>query len=184
MRSCFTCRPRATGSGQNRRWTRGGRRDWAYWAHILPAIYADRFGTIGVSPRSNGGRRMRHRTFALALGSLALAAPVALADMIPFASRVDAVTVFPAGASVHRVGRARVQAGDHQLVFSALPSELADDTVRIGGFGPGASAEAVSVRSGRLAELTGPEIARLAEQLAATQREQADTARRRDEIVR
>ena len=40
-------------------------------------------------------------------------------------SRIDAVTVYPAGAEVTRVGRMSIEGGEHVILFTDLPAELA-----------------------------------------------------------
>ncbi|MGQ0484459.1 MAG: mucoidy inhibitor MuiA family protein [Hyphomicrobiales bacterium] len=61
----------------------------------------------------------------------------ALAAEIPVISRIDAVTVFPSGAEVTRLAEARIEAGEHSLIFDSLPGELQPETIRVEGTAAG-----------------------------------------------
>ena len=77
----------------------------------------------------------------LCLGFMLLATTAAtpvLADIIPAASKVDAVTVFPSGAEVTRTATANLAAGEHSLVFDGLPGDLDPATIRVDGDAMGA----------------------------------------------
>ena len=52
--------------------------------------------------------------------SLALAGAAAAAE-IKGSSRIDAVTVYPAGAEVTRTARVKLEKGEHTLLFPDLP---------------------------------------------------------------
>jgi uncharacterized protein (TIGR02231 family) len=65
--------------------------------------------------------------------ALAVLAGRAVADEIPLASRVEAVTVFPAGAEVTRTARLSLEKGEHTLVFNDLPAEAVPGSVRVDG---------------------------------------------------
>lgn len=104
---------------------------------------------------------------ALALFALPVAAS---AGVVRVTSAIDRVTVFTSAASIHRTARARVPRGEHQLVFAGLPAGLSDESVRVGGFGPGATAEAVTIRVGRMGEVNEAELTRATTELAALQR--------------
>jgi uncharacterized protein (TIGR02231 family) len=73
---------------------------------------------------------------ALALACTA-ALPVLAAD-IPVASRPDAVTVFPDGASITRRLSVTVPAGEHVLVLDDLPPTADPTSLRLAGAGTGA----------------------------------------------
>ncbi len=115
---------------------------------------------------------------ALAAFALALAtAPVAAwAGTVRITSSIDRVTVFTNAASIHRTARAHVPRGEHQLVFAGLPASLSDESVRVGGFGAGAIAEAVTIRPGTMGELNEAERAAAASELTALQRRRATLA--------
>lgn len=118
------------------------------------------------------------RLASLLLASLAAVPTAAYADTVTLRSRVDQVTVFPSAAQIHRTARAQVRAGEHQLVFAALPTALLDDSLRVTGFGPGVTAEAVNVRTGRMGELMAAELEQLQGSVAAAQAQlNANTAR-------
>src|ERR1035437_10000696 len=97
-------------------------------------------------------RGLRVGMFLVGACVAAAASPVC-AETVNVGSHVDAATVFPAAVSVRRTARIHVGEGDPTIVFAPLPPSLDDDSVRIGGFGPGATADAVSVRVGRRGEL-------------------------------
>jgi len=70
--------------------------------------------------------------FALALLATTAATPAFAAD-IAAQSKVDAVTVFPSGAEVTRAAEARIEAGEHTLIFDQLPGDLMPETIRVEG---------------------------------------------------
>ena len=78
---------------------------------------------------------MRLRLALVLLASTA-ATPVWAAD-IPAVSKVDAVTVFPSGAEVTRVAEARIEAGEHTLIFDQLPGDMMPETIRVEGLSDG-----------------------------------------------
>ena len=117
---------------------------------------------------------MSRRSASLALALALAASPAAaLAGVVRITSSIDRVTVFTSAASIHRTARARVPRGEHQLVFAGLPAGLSDESVRVGGFGPGAVAEAVTIRTGNMGELNEPELARATAELTGLQRRRA-----------
>jgi uncharacterized protein (TIGR02231 family) len=74
------------------------------------------------------------------LVALALAASLAAPSATPAAelaarSRIDAVTIYRAGARVERVARLDLVAGDARVLLAGLPAELDDDSVRVEGKG-------------------------------------------------
>lgn len=127
---------------------------------------------------------MSTRYLALVLTMNVLCVPTAFATPLELPSRVDSVTVFPNGVSVHRTGSAHAEAGTHQLVFGPLPVELSDATIRIGGFGPGVTAQSVAVRVAQRAELLAPRVAQLEAELAASLRRKTALADRRASLSR
>lgn len=74
---------------------------------------------------------MRLRLAAVCLVTTALTP--SFAAEIPALSRIDAVTVFPSGAEVTRIAEARLEAGEHSLVFDGLPGDLQAETIRVEG---------------------------------------------------
>lgn len=60
------------------------------------------------------------------------------ADEIAAQSRIGAVTVFPAGAEVQRVVKLRLQAGEHTLLFTDLPQQAVQGSIRVEGKATGA----------------------------------------------
>ena len=61
----------------------------------------------------------------------------AFAGEIPALSRIDSVTVFPSGAEVTRSAEARLEAGEHSLIFDGLPGDLQAETIRVEGTSSG-----------------------------------------------
>ena len=49
------------------------------------------------------------------------------------ASRIDAVTVYPSGAEVTRIGKVKVDAGEHTLLFADLPANAVSSSIRVEG---------------------------------------------------
>lgn len=78
---------------------------------------------------------MRLRLAVLLLATSAFT-PAFAAD-IAAVSRVDAVTVYPAGAEVTRLAETRLEAGEHTLIFDGLPGDLDPATLRVEGSGGG-----------------------------------------------
>jgi hypothetical protein len=48
-------------------------------------------------------------------------------------SRVDAVTVYPSGAEVTRIGRVTVERGEHVVLFTDLPAQALPGSLRVEG---------------------------------------------------
>jgi uncharacterized protein (TIGR02231 family) len=48
-------------------------------------------------------------------------------------SRIDAVTVYPSGAEVTRVGKVKVDSGEHTLLFADLPANAVSSSIRVEG---------------------------------------------------
>jgi uncharacterized protein (TIGR02231 family) len=69
--------------------------------------------------------------FALAL--LPAIATGALAAEIKATSRIDTVTVYPAGAEITRLGKVRLERGEHTVLFSDLPAEAVPGSIRVEG---------------------------------------------------
>jgi uncharacterized protein (TIGR02231 family) len=52
---------------------------------------------------------------------------------IKAASRIDAVTVYPSGAEVTRVGQVKMERGEHVLLFTDLPAQAVAGSIRVEG---------------------------------------------------
>src|SRR5262245_34929053 len=83
----------------------------------------------------------------LILSALLCVAEVKAAEL-KGTSRIDAVTVFPSGAEVTRVGKVRVEAGDNVILFTDLPARAIHSSIRVEGKATG-SLEIGSVDSRR-----------------------------------
>ncbi|MDO9384374.1 MAG: mucoidy inhibitor MuiA family protein [Hyphomicrobiaceae bacterium] len=70
---------------------------------------------------------------AIAAASAILLAGSAHAAEISAQSKVDAVTVFPSGAEVIRVGKVKLEKGEHVIVFSDVPAQAAPNSIRVEG---------------------------------------------------
>ncbi|MGE0214099.1 MAG: mucoidy inhibitor MuiA family protein [Parvibaculaceae bacterium] len=57
----------------------------------------------------------------------------ALAAEISVPSRIDSVTVFPAGAEILRVAEFKIPPGEHTLVLEGLPGDLEEESIRVVG---------------------------------------------------
>lgn len=111
---------------------------------------------------------------ALALFVLpALAIPTIMAGAqaaeIKGASRIDAVTVYPAGAEVTRVGKVRIEGGDHVILFTDLPARALHSSIRVEGKATG-TLEIGSVDSRRTS------VPRTDDVVAATERKRVEDA--------
>ncbi len=62
-----------------------------------------------------------------------LAACPALAADIPATSKIDAVTVFPAGAEITRSAKVKLEAGDHTIILNDLPAAANPSSIRVEG---------------------------------------------------
>jgi uncharacterized protein (TIGR02231 family) len=69
----------------------------------------------------------------IALAVSLTCAGAAAAAEIKGASRIDAVTVYPAGAEVVRTARTKLDAGEHTLLFADLPAEAVAGSIRVEG---------------------------------------------------
>ena len=82
-------------------------------------------------------------------------------------SRIDAVTVYPAGAEVTRVGRLSMQGGEHVILFTDLPAQAMPGSIRVEGRATGAL-QIGSVDTRRVS------VPRTDEAIAATERKQIE----------
>lgn len=105
------------------------------------------------------------RLAVLTLVLVAPAAGAAAAELRP-PSRVEAVTVFPDGASVTRRFTVDLPAGDHVLVLDDLPLAADAGSLRVAGSGEGALAVgSVDARQARPTERIDPQAVRRLEAL-------------------
>jgi uncharacterized protein (TIGR02231 family) len=105
------------------------------------------------------------RLAALTLVLVAPAAGAAAAEFRP-ASRVEAVTVFPDGASVTRRFAVDVPAGDHVLVLDDLPLAADAGSLRLTGSGEGSLAVgSIDARQARPTERSDPQAVQRLETL-------------------
>ena len=74
---------------------------------------------------------MRRRSV-LAVAALCAASPSFAAD-ITATSKIDAVTVFPAGAEISRVAKVKLPAGEHVVIFPDLPRDVIANSIRVEG---------------------------------------------------
>jgi uncharacterized protein (TIGR02231 family) len=70
---------------------------------------------------------------ALALLVLPALVSGAYAADIKGTSRIDAVTVFPSGAELTRVGKVKLEGGDHAILFADLPARAIASSIRVEG---------------------------------------------------
>src|SRR5262245_26266041 len=106
-----------------------------------------------------------------ALAVLVLPALVASAHAadIKATSRIDAVIVFPTGAEVTRLGKVRLEAGDHVVLFADLPARAIASSIRVEGKAT-ARLDIGSVDSRRLF------VPRTDDAVAATERKRVEDA--------
>jgi uncharacterized protein (TIGR02231 family) len=71
--------------------------------------------------------------FLIALLLLPAMATGALAADITGKSTIDAVTVYPAGAEITRVGKLKIDRGEHTLLFADLPATAVASSIRVEG---------------------------------------------------
>lgn len=88
------------------------------------------------------------RSWLAALAIVTLSGP-ALAAEVPAVSRIEGVTVFPAGAEVARTANVRLDKGEATIVFQDVPAEAVASSIRVEGKATG-NLEIGSVDSRRL----------------------------------
>jgi len=87
-------------------------------------------------------------------------------------SRIEAVTVYPAGAEVTRIGRMAIEGGEHVILFTDLPAQAVPGSIRVEGSATG-PLQIGSVDTRRVS------VPRTDEAIAATERKKIE-----DEIER
>lgn len=102
------------------------------------------------------------RTVIAAASAVVLAGSAHAAD-VTASSKVDAITVFPAGAEVVRVAKVKLEKGEHVVIFNDVPAQAAPDSIRVEGRSTG-KLQIGSVDSRRLF------VARTDEEAAASER--------------
>ena len=68
-------------------------------------------------------------------------------------SRIDAVTVYPSGAEVTRIGRVTIERGEHVVLFSDLPAQALSGSLRVEGKATGTLEIGSPIRGGACAAL-------------------------------
>src|SRR5262245_41725796 len=111
---------------------------------------------------------MRCLVALLVLSALPCVAEVQAAE-VKGTSRIDAVTVFPSGAEVARVGKVRLEAGDNVILFTDLPARAIHSSIRVEGKATG-SLEIGSVDSRRTF------VSRTDDAIAASERKRVEDA--------
>ena len=106
---------------------------------------------------------------ALALLVLPALVSAAYAAEVKGTSKIDAVTVFPSGAELTRVGKVKLERGDHVILFSDLPARAIASSIRVEGKATG-KLQIGSVDSRRTF------VPRTDDALAATERKRVEDA--------
>jgi len=94
---------------------------------------------------------------------------VAYAADIKGTSKIDAVTVYPSGAEITRLGKVRLERGDHVVLFTDLPARAVHSSIRVEGKAT-AKLEIGSVDSRRMF------VPRTDDAVAATERKRVEDA--------
>jgi len=74
------------------------------------------------------------KTFLTTVLLASVAWPAFAADLT-FGSDVTAVTIFPSGAEVSRLGEGAIEAGDHSVTITGLPDGIDPASIRVSGTG-------------------------------------------------
>jgi uncharacterized protein (TIGR02231 family) len=69
----------------------------------------------------------------IALSFLLSSAASAMSADIAATSRIDAVTVYPIGAEVTRIGQVNMERGEHAILFTDLPAQAMPGSIRVEG---------------------------------------------------
>lgn len=84
-------------------------------------------------------------------------------------SRIDAVTVYPSGAEITRIGKVKLEGGDHVILFTDLPARTIHSSIRVEGKATG-TLDIGSVDSRRMF------VPRTDDAVAATERKRVEDA--------
>jgi uncharacterized protein (TIGR02231 family) len=103
----------------------------------------------------------------IALSFLLASTAGAMSAEITATSRINAVTVYPAGAEVTRVGQVKMEGGEHVVLFSDLPAQAVSGSIRVEGRATG-MLEIGSVDTRRVS------VPRTDDAVAATERKQVE----------
>src|SRR5215467_9102128 len=103
----------------------------------------------------------------IALSFLLASTAGAMSAEIKATSRINAVTVYPAGAEVTRVGQVKVEGGEHVVLFTDLPAQALSGSIRVEGRATG-TLEIGSVDTRRVS------VPRTDDSIAATERKQVE----------
>jgi uncharacterized protein (TIGR02231 family) len=103
----------------------------------------------------------------IALSFLLASTAGAMSAEIKANSRINAVTVYPAGAEVTRVGQVKMEGGEHVVLFSDLPAQAVSGSIRVEGRASG-TLEIGSVDTRRVS------VPRTDDAIAATERKQVE----------
>ncbi len=105
----------------------------------------------------------------MALSLLLSSTAIVMSAEIKASSRIDAVTVYPAGAEVTRTGRLTMEGGEHVILFTDLPAQAVSGSIRVEGKATGAL-QIGSVDTRRVS------VPRTDEAITATERKQIENA--------
>ena len=105
----------------------------------------------------------------MALSLLLSSTAIVMSAEIKATSRIDAVTVYPAGAEVTRTGRLTMEGGEHVILFTDLPAQAVSGSIRVEGKATGAL-QIGSVDTRRVS------VPRTDEAITATERKQIENA--------
>src|SRR5262245_30000245 len=105
----------------------------------------------------------------IALSLLLASTAGVMSAEIKATSRIETVTVYPAGAEVTRIGRLTIVGGEHMLLFTDLPAQAVPGSIRVEGRATG-SLQIGSVDTRRVS------VPRSDEAIAATERKQIEDA--------
>jgi uncharacterized protein (TIGR02231 family) len=108
----------------------------------------------------------------MAFSLLLMSTAAAISAEIKATSRIDAVTVYPAGAEVTRTGRVTMEGGEHVILFTDLPAQAVPGSIRV----EGRATNALQIGSVDTRRVSVP---RTDETIAATERKRIE-----DEIER
>lgn len=105
----------------------------------------------------------------MALSLLLASTAGVMSAEIKATSRIEAVTVYPAGAEVTRVGRLSMEGGEHMILFTDLPAGAMPGSIRVEGRATG-PLEIGSVDTRRVS------VSRTDEAITATERKRVEDA--------
>jgi uncharacterized protein (TIGR02231 family) len=119
--------------------------------------------------KGEGQQSEAHMRSLTALSLLPASTASVMSAEIKGSSRIDAVTVYPSGAEVTRVGRVTMERGEHVILFTDLPAQALSGSLRVEGKATG-TLEIGSVDTRRVF------VPRSDSAVAATERKQIEDA--------